>query len=199
MIGAAAIEQDVLQTNKKPFLQRLFLSAGAALIVMLLSSLAYHNSWKIGSDAAQQLVASISAVILFISIGFGASFVYPFLRKSGAGPAERILASLAVPAVWNVKEMIRVSEFFTFGETLYYGLNQVFLLAVFASLAQMGLLEIIMRWRQNHNQEQKIALFSPIPLISIGLGLVAFYIIMLWGTGVHFFYWYGRLYRLLFF
>jgi hypothetical protein len=94
--------------------------------------------------------------------------------------------------------MVRVSEFFTFGETLYYGLNTAFLLSVFGALGQMGLCELICRWRLGKRSEEAVKVFSPAPVISIVVGLAALYVFLLWGLGVHFFYIYIQGYRVLF-
>ncbi len=112
--------------------------------------------------------------------------------------AERIIACLITPLVWNLKEMVRVSEFFTLGETLYYGLNTVFLLAVFSALGQMGLCELICCWRLGKRSEEPVKVFSPAPVIAILVGLAALYVCLLWGLGVHFFYIYIEGYRAIF-
>jgi hypothetical protein len=185
--------------EQKSFLRRFVLPVGALLAVMLASSFAYHNSWRVDNAMLRQAIAEAAAVILFASIGFGALIIYPLSAHGGAGRSERIIACLTVPIIWNIMEMARVREFFGFGETLYYGLNQVFLLAVFGAFAQMGLCELALRWRRNRRREEKERIFTAAPLLSIAAGLAAFYVIMLWGMGVHFFYWYGRIYKALFF
>ena len=192
-------ERQVLPGETRVFSRRALIPVGGMLLVMLFSSFIYHNSWRIGNDTLHQFVADVSAALLFCSIGFGTLVVYPWTYRLGASTGARIIASLTVPIVWNFMEMFRVSEFFTFGETLYYGLNQVFLLAVFGSFAEMGICELYLRWRGNRIRDEKVSIITPAPLISIAVGLAAFYIIMIWGVGVHFFYWYGRIYRAIFF
>ncbi|RJP64813.1 MAG: hypothetical protein C4532_18615 [Candidatus Abyssobacteria bacterium SURF_17] len=184
--------------QKATFLKRFVIPAGIPLLTMIVMSLIYHNSWRIRSDALQQIVAHISAVLLFVSIGFGMFVTYPMAFRRGASVGERIIACLVTPLVWNIKEVVRVSEFFTFGECLYYGLNQIFVLSVFGAFAEMGLCELICRWRKCMRAEEPIKIVTPLPLVAICSGIAAFYVILLWGLGVHFFYVYIEGYKALF-
>jgi hypothetical protein len=186
--------------EKKSFPKRFISPVAVVLATMVGSGVIYfHLAWRLGSDSFLGPVAStVSAWLLFISIGFGASYIYATSYYRGAGVAERIAACLITPIIWNLKEMVRVSEFFTFGETLYHGLNTVFLLAIFGALGQMGLCELICRWRLGKSGDRPVKVFSPIPVIAICVGLAALYICLLWGFGVHFFYIYIDGYKAIF-
>ena len=108
--------------------RRLVVPVAIVFFTMVISLWIYSQSWKIENDTLNNSIAFISGIILFASIGFGACVIYPIIFFRGGSIGERIFASLFTPVVWNIKEMIRVSEFFTFGETLNYGLNSVFVL-----------------------------------------------------------------------
>ena len=169
------------------------------ILTMVVSGITYfYLSWQIQDPSLHAFVALVSSSILFISIGFGTIYIYPVAYFRGANLAERIIACLITPIVWDLKEMVRVSEFFTFGETLYYGLNTVFILSVFGALGQMGLCELICRWRLRKRSGEPVKILSPVPIVSIVLGLLALYVCLLWGMGVHFFYIYIQGYRALF-
>ncbi|UCD58131.1 MAG: hypothetical protein JSV16_03175 [Candidatus Hydrogenedentota bacterium] len=185
--------------QKTGFVTRFVIPAAIVLVTTVVTSLIYHHlAWKIEGRALHTILAHVSAVILFVSIGFGALLIYPMAFFRGAHMGERILACLITPVVWNAKEMVRVSEFFNFGETLYYGLNSIFLLCVFGALGQMGLCELICRWRLGKRGEEPVRVFSPLPVISILASLVALYVFLIWGLGVHFFYIYIEGYRAIF-
>ena len=186
--------------QKTSFLKRFVVPVVIVLVVMTVTAIIYfHLAWRMDTDnVLRPVVVFVSAAILFSSIGFGAVLIYPMAFFRGASAGERIVACLITPLVWNVKELVRVSEFFTFGETLYYGLNTVFLLSVFGALGQMGLCELICRWRLGKRSEEPVKVFSPAPVISIVVGLVALYLCLLWGLGVHFFYIYIEGYRAIF-
>jgi hypothetical protein len=185
--------------EKASFGKRFLKPVIIVILTMVVSGVTYfHLSWQIENPTLHEIVALLSSSILFISIGFGTLYIYPVAYFRGAGPAERVIACLITPVVWDIKEMVRVSEFFTFGETLYYGLNTDFILSVFAALGQMGLCELICRWRRGKRSEEPVKILSPVPIISIVLGLAALYVCLLWGMGVHFFYIYIQGYRALF-
>ncbi|GAB4340899.1 MAG: hypothetical protein Kow0099_17130 [Candidatus Abyssubacteria bacterium] len=184
--------------EKKSFTKRIAIPTGAVLVSMLVSWLVYNASWKIENDTLQYIIANISAVVLFVSIGFGTLLIYPIAFFRGATLGERVVSCLVTPIVWNIKEMIRVTEFFTLAESLYYGFNQGFLLSVFGAFAEMGLCEMICRWRLNKRGEVRVKVISPGPIVSIAAGLVAFFVLMVWGLGVHYFYIYMEVYKALF-
>lgn len=185
--------------EKAPFLKRFIMPVVIMLAIMAITSTVYFRiTWRIDNTTLKGILALASAAMLFASIGFGSLYIYPRAFFMGAGAGERIIACLITPLVWNIKEMIRVSECFTPGETLYYGLNTTFLLSIFGGFGLMGLCELICRWRLNKRTEERIKIFSPIPVISILAGVAALYVCLLWGMGVHFFYIYIQGYRILF-
>jgi hypothetical protein len=184
--------------QKASFMKRFVVPVAIVLITMVASSLLYHNLWKIGDPILHRILAHLFAPLLFISIGFGAVLIYPMAYFRGASATERIIACLITPVVWNVSEMVRVSEFFTFGETLYYGFNTAFLLALFGTFGLMGLCELICRWRLNKEREEPVKVLSPAPVVSIVAALAALYLFLIWGLGVHFFYIYVEGYKAIF-
>jgi len=62
----------------------------------------------------------------------------------------------------------------------------------------MGLCELMCRWRLGKRSEEPIRVFSPGPIVSIVVGLVALYLCLLGGLGVHFFYIYIEGYKAIF-
>ena len=186
--------------QKTGFLKRFVIPVAIVLATMIATSIIYfHLAWRMDTgNALRPFVTFMSAAVLFASIGFGTFVIYPTAFFRGANAGERIIACLVTPLVWNVKELVRVSEFFTVGETLYYGLNTAFLLSVFGALGQMGLCELICRWRLGKKGEEPVKVVSAAPVVAIAVGLVALYLCLIWGLGVHFFYIYIEGYRAIF-
>jgi len=186
--------------QKTSFLKRFVVPVAIVLVMMVVTSIIYfHLAWRMDSDnVLRPVIAFVSAALLFSSIGFGTFLIYPVAFFRGAGVGERIIACFITPLVWNAKELVRVSEFFTVGETLYYGLNTAFLLSVFGVLGQMGLCELICRWRLGKKGEEPVKVVSAAPVVAIAVGLVALYLCLIWGLGVHFFYIYIEGYRAIF-
>ena len=186
--------------EQKSFSQRFILPVVVVLATMIVAGVIYlHLAWRLGSGSfLGPIVSTVSACVFFASVGFGALYIYPTSYFRGASVAERIAACLVAPIIWNLKEMVRVSEFFTFGEMLYHGVNTVFLLAIFGTFGQMGLCELICRWRLGKRGDEPAPIFSPAPVIAICAGLAALYVCLLWGFGVHFFYIYIDGYKAIF-
>jgi hypothetical protein len=180
------------------FIKRFIIPTAVVLITMLASLAIYNASGRIGNDSVHQVVAYVSAVVHLLILWIGASIIYPWAFFRGADATERIIACLITPVVWTIMEMFRVSEFFTFGESLYYGLNSNSLFHFTLAILQMGFWELICRWWSNKRLTEKRKIISIAPVVSILVGLLGFYVILIWGLGVHWFYIYQQGYRALF-
>ena len=82
-----------------------------------------------------------------MTIAFSSLIVYPVLFFRGASLGERIVGSYAVLSVWVLKEVFRVTEVFTVGESLYYAFSPVPLGLIVFQVGYMSLGEMICRWR----------------------------------------------------
>ncbi|MEW6444015.1 MAG: hypothetical protein AB1640_23975 [bacterium] len=187
-----------MAADRPSALRRLVLPVAPVLLAMAAATLAYNLSWRIEDDSVHQATALLSGIVLFASIGFGALFTYPMAFFQGAAVAERILACLATPLAWNLKEMVRVSEFFTAGETLYYGINSIFLLTVIGTFAQMGICEMVCRRSLARRGRTHVRVVTAVPVLSVLLGIAAVAVMLVWGRGVHWFYIYMEGYKALF-
>ncbi len=162
------------------------------------SAILYDQSWRIDNDAVHQWTAYLAGIVLFLSIGFGPLYVYPRAFFRGASLAERVLASLATPVVWNIKEIIRVSRIFTWGESVYYGLNPLFLQCLCACALQMGLCEIACRRARKGKNAPGAPVVTAGPLLAIALGVGGTFLLFVWGKGVYAFYIFQEGYKALF-
>jgi len=178
--------------------KRFVLPSAIVLVMYILLHTLYFESWKIDNRAVQHYVAFVSGLILFFFIGFNSLVVYMVTYFKGASVHERILASLFVQIVWIGKELVRVSEFFTFGETIYYMFNSAFLLAIIGSFALMGIGEIICRWLLKKRGVYQEKVITPLPIYAIVSGIVAVYVFLIWGIGEHWFYIYVTGYKIIF-
>ena len=65
--------------EKRSFLERCIVPVGIMLVTMILSLVLYYNSYAIGGKALHPVLANVFGFILWLSIGFGSLFVYPFM------------------------------------------------------------------------------------------------------------------------
>ena len=184
--------------SKQSFFKRVISPAGVPLLTLIVSWVVYENAWRIDIVWLRQMLSFLSGIVMFVSLGFGPFIVYPMAFSRNAGPAERVTPCLITPILWDLKEVIRVTEFFTTGESIYYGFNPLFLGLMAASLFQMGLMEALCRWRTRWGGSDMGKVVWPAPAVAMFLGLAGVFVFLVWGMGVHCFYIYQEGYKVLF-
>jgi len=172
--------------ERKGFSKRFIVPVVIVFAVMAVSFVVYNASPRIDNHFLHQLTASVSAILLFLSIGFGVFFVYPFARFRGSGPWERIIASLVNPFLWATKEVVRVTATYTVAEALYFYLNPLVVSIFAGAVFEMGVAEILCRRAMKRRGEDVKVFSAPAAAAVIGLGVTGF--ILAWGLGVHSFY-----------
>jgi hypothetical protein len=173
--------------EKRAFFSRFVVPVLVVFLLMAASFAVYSVAWKINAYVLQQVLSTVSGVILFFTIAFGTFVVYPMAYFRGASAAERIIASLINPFAWATKEVVRITMSFTLAESLYFYLSPLQVAVFFAAVAEMGLAELLCR-RAAKKRGEPIAVFS-IPSIAAlvaGLAVVAF--LFAWEQGVYAFY-----------
>ena len=166
------------------------------LLLMAVGLVVHQNLWKVADPAVHRPIGQAAGIVAFVSIGFGSLLIYPIARARGAPLWIVMLACLVTPVAWNVKEMVRVLQFFTAPEALWWGLNPGFILAFVGAWGQMGLCELLLRLRRcMTGSPVRVLTFAPV--LAVVLSLVALYFLLIWGGGVHTFYLYMEGYRAL--
>jgi hypothetical protein len=141
--------------SKGDFSHRVVMPVSMVLITMLLSRMVYFNS--------SATVATLSGLVMFLSIAFGSFLIYPMTFFRGASIPERVIGCLVSPMVWNGIEMYNVGEAFTVSESLFYGLNIIFLATVASQFLIMGICDVFCRLlERRHTGEVRkaVGLFS---------------------------------------
>ena len=189
--------------EKRDFGSRFLWPVGLALGIWAgLDFLTGHLEW-FGSGGPYRAAAFSSYLLLGVLIAFGSFFLYPTLFFRGASLKERVIGSYAVLLVWVFAEIFRVSEYFTAGESVYYAFSPMpFGLTVY-QVGYMSLCEMICRWRLKKKGARGVKIFTPGPLIGVGVLLAMNYLMILWGVpeespGTKWFYIYQEGYKALF-
>ncbi len=161
--------------------------AMTVFIVMAVSFVVYNLVWRTGIPWIHKPLALISGVTLFLSHWFGTLYIYPISFRRGASLMERVVASLSIPFIFIVKEIVRITSTYTILESLYYFLSPLAVGITFFAIFQMGICEAVMRGRLKKGGE-KVRVFSPGTVASIVIGLGVTATIFFWGLGEHYFY-----------
>jgi hypothetical protein len=191
-----------LSEEKRAFHKGTFSPAGLALSAWLvLNFLTDHLEW-FGSGAAYRTIAFLLYLLLGLSISFSGPVVYGVMFFRGGSLNERILGAYVVPVAWVLKEIWRVSDFFTLGESLYYALSPLPLGVLTHQIGYLSLVEILCRWeKMRHDKFTRI--LSPGPIVGLGVFALFIYLTLLWGVpaespGTKWFYLYQEGYKALF-
>ncbi len=188
--------------RKQPFSRRVLFPVVIALGVwVVLNVLTSHLEW-FGSGQRYRTAADILYSLSGFIIIFSSGIVYSVLYVRGASTKERILWALIVPLAWTLKEIWRVSAFFTWGEAFYYTLAPLPLGLFFFQLLYLSLCEIFWRWRDK-KKNKVLRIFTPGPTLSLILFIVLVYFLLFWGNagdtpGSNLFYIYMEGYKVLF-
>lgn len=162
--------------QRASFFKRLGIPVGIVLAVVLVTSLIYEISWQFKNSQLLYSIFSVLFVLMFVSIFFPAFFIYPYTYFKGATPLERIIASFIPLFMWMGKEILRISSVFSVGESLYFGLNPIFILLLLFTLFQMALCQPFCRWRHKKRSAIKMRIFSR---LTVALLLGSFAVLLL--------------------
>lgn len=140
--------------------KRIVLPVGIVLATMFVTSIIYDQSWKFCDISPMKFFITVTNILLFSSIFLSVFLIYPMMFFRGAGTVERVVASLIPLMVWIAKEIIRISYVFTVSESLYFGLNPVFIFLFCFALFQIGLSELICKWRLKKREGKEFKVLS---------------------------------------
>jgi hypothetical protein len=174
--------QAIVALKRLGFRERFFSPVLAVFVVMTVSWLGYNLAWRLESITLHRVLASVSGVLLFLSVALGALAVYWMAYFRGASLKERITASLINPFLWATKECIRLSVAFSFLECVYYYVNPLNVWLAFLVTAEMALAEILCRQRRR-SQGADIPVLHPAAVTILLISLSLFVSLYLWGEG----------------
>ena len=189
-----AAETEIIRRN---LWERAIRPALTLLTLVVIAILLYNHFWRLGLPTLQRIAGHLFGLTVFFGVGSGALYVYPAAYFRGATLVERICACLVTPVLYAASEILRVREFFSWGESLYYGLSPGFQLILLANLGCMGLADMLCRLNLRR-KGAVIRVVTPLPLAAVFLLPVGVYVIVIWGFGVHWFYVYQQGYKALF-
>ncbi len=171
----------------------------AVLLTAAVSLGLYYNLWRFLPPAVHRPLATMLGIVSWLAIGLGPFVIAWVGRRRGAGLPVVFAASLLTPLAWDAKEVVRVSCCFPLAESLYFGLNTVFLLIFFGAIGQIGLYETISRLRARRNAGVVVVERSLAgPLAAVVVGLAAVWVFAVWGGGTKAFYLFTEGYKVLF-
>ncbi|MFH1139450.1 MAG: hypothetical protein V1816_25485 [Pseudomonadota bacterium] len=184
---------------RRPFIK------GPAWPVLLVVSvwgactLIYNNAWRFLDPSLHRPLAVFCVVMMGLLIVFGATLIYPATFFRGASWRERVMACLITPFLWIVKELFMMPDCYSLAEKLFYAINPLFLGAIFLTVLQMGLAEIVCRVMAKRKFRSYTGqVFGAAPIMAIIVSMIALYFFNVWGNRVGYWYVHQGLYQDLF-
>jgi hypothetical protein len=186
-----------LNTVRQSIWIRFVFPAGLMLGIWLLQRIIYTYFWQLGFQELQEAVAWVCGFGERIFVVLAPLLAFSLAYFRGARGWERLAAGFVPFLAWWFVELYQASGVYSLGQTAYYALGSPGMVFGFQVLAISGVAEIICRI-QDRRKGAQIKVWAPLPLSAIFSGLAALYLMMLWGGGVHWFYFYQAGYLALF-
>lgn len=154
----------------------------SVLVVAVVSYLGYFGSRSVSSESIHQPMALIFGSAYFLSVAFGALYIYVLAYVGGVSLPGRILASFIVPLIWMSKEVLRLTESHPVVECFYWYFNPLNIWLTSLVVLEMGVGTLIARAiLKRRGQQLKVVTAAPIAVI---LGSLTFVIsAYAWGKG----------------
>ena len=188
----------MININRKSFIYRIVIPVGTALGIWVVLTLAsYHLGW-IENPLVYRMTMNVVHLLLFFFIIFASIPVYSLMFFRGASFLERAIGSYIIVLAFVVKEMVRVSEYFSIGESLYYGLSPYpFLHLLFGQMCLLSIAEMVCRYlyKNNHRVQIRIVTTPIATVLAVGLCV---YILLNWSWTEDAFWIYDGFYKSLF-
>jgi len=132
-------------------------------LILAIAGLTYREAWRIPSQAAHQIVATVAIVLYFGVLAFGALYAYLACARRGASRGERVLACAIVPFLWMTKEVIRVGTLWPLPDALFFYFNPLHRTLALAVISEMGIAELVLR-RRRRLAGEALRVLAPAPV-----------------------------------
>jgi hypothetical protein len=183
--------------SKQSFASRLLIPSGIGAAVFFALFLTYYTSWYVENRALHFLLTDVVGALYGVYLLFHAVILYPILYSRGASLYERIFGTLLVTCCWLIKEVVRMTEFYSLAESVFYLLMPTQASIVLLAMGFMAVSELICRRRDRKAGLPDIRVMTPGPVFFLLFAVAGMGFILRRGGHAYFFDFYA-LYRILF-
>ena len=175
-------------------LSRFYLPAGTALFLLFALNCVYNHSWYVNNRALHFILTDLIGFLYGALILLCPFFLYPIMYFRGASPVERIFGSLVVVIAWYVKEIARMTDVYSFAQSLFYLLMPVQAGVLVVTLLGMSLSELLCRYYVKRRGLLNGPVFRPLPIAGLCISIAAILAISQRG-GESYFFWFYDMYK----
>ncbi|HOG08358.1 MAG: hypothetical protein M0P04_00065 [Syntrophales bacterium] len=167
--------------GRKSFILRVGMPVLPVFVAALLSFAVYFFLRFPDRTTFTLVVATLSGFFYFVSISFGALYVYTVSQLRGASLAESVLASFVTPFAWITKEVLILTESHPVLECLYWYLSPLSIWLFVLMCAELGVAALIVRKIRIQRNEKAYSM--RVPALIIAGSLTVFALMYAWGRG----------------
>jgi len=182
-----------VQLFSKRFVFPAIISLGTFLILFWI----YYSSWYVNNRLLHYLFTDIVGALFGFFVMFNVLFIYPIFYFRGASSVERLIGASFITFFWCIKEVYRMTEFYSLGESAFFLLFPLQFNIIILSFGLMGLSEMGCRFMAKKYQQSDLKVITPLPL-SVVIIVLAIIVFTLHDGGVTYFFMYNDLYKILF-
>lgn len=192
------MDMNPAQDNSTPSLaSRLLIPSGIGVAAFFALFLTYYASWYVENRILHFVLTDVVGAVYGVYLLFHAAVLYPILYARGAFLHERIIGTLLVTSCWLIKEVVRMTQFYSVSESVFYLLMPTQVSIVLFAVGLMAASEMICRKKAGNTGLLDIRAITPGPVFFILLALAGMAFILRRGGHAYFFDFYA-LYRFLF-
>ena len=184
--------------SKPSLASRWLVPSGLGVAVFFALFLTYYGSWYVQDRTLHFLLTDVVGAVYGFYLLFHAVILYPLLYFRGASLLERISGTLSVTCCWLIKEVVRLTEFYSVAESVFYLLMPMPVSIVLITVGLMAASELICSRLSRKISAHKPRTVTPAPFLVILLVLAGMGFVLRRGGHAYFFDFY-ELYKALFF
>lgn len=179
----------------------LLLAVVPAVIVLVTTALSAGlagHPYALGEPRTYQIVMNVAVLARFFGMFVAVALVWGSLRSRQSPNWLLSVAVLSGPIAYAFTAALSAQQFFPLGQSLYYGINPMFVASVGSQCAIAALAEMGWRaWRRARQRTTDPAVTWRLVVVAVG-GLLVLFLTVLWQGGVPYFFWYQQGYLFLF-
>jgi len=190
-------ENPAQDVSKPSFVSRYDIPSGIGVSVFFILFITYYASWYVENRVLHFLLTDVVGAIYGFYLLFHVFILYPILYFRNATLPERISGSSLVLLCWLIKEVVRMTEYYSIAESVFYLLMPVQACTSLLVIGFMASSELICRKIERKSKNPDIRVVTPVPVMFLVFSLsgVAF---IIRGGGVKYFFNFYDLYKIIF-
>jgi len=183
--------------SRRSLLLRYVIPSGMGVLAFFVLFETYYLSWYVENRILHFILTDVVGAIYGFYLLFHVLILYPIFYFRGAALHERILGTFVVTSCWLIKEVLRMTEFYSIAESVFYLLMPVQIGIILLAIGFMAACEMICRKIEKKKKALDIRVVTPVPVAFVLLAISGSAFILR-GGGLNYFFNFYDLYKIVF-